>query len=294
MKEPKYPSLPERIRYDINRFKSDIIPAFKERFATDRVPPKTERLLTPEEGGIFLDSLISRELSAQIFEMASELDDGEYVFQEEVGHPGEATRHVHSFFVEKDDSGVRLFFVDPEHLMGKSKNWKNFSKYGKLLPITRGHLRPKANILYTVEMSPDGRINQISLMRYRSDAIKDPSRQRPRPQLELARQMVKIGGIPQELKGQENEITFWLEVKEILGNYQITMQAREAGQPKDLDKIINTLKSGESLPAGSPIAGQISRFKKIARTHFPKLLKDKSFKPDTPRFSQVRQSDKEA
>lgn len=256
-----------------DRLRRDYIPALKEKFETKKIPPVTEQTLSVSEAEDFMESLISSENQQLAASLIFELADGAYRAREIAGHPEDGTRHVHDFIIEKTSENIQLFYIDPEHSIGKNKS-------SNILGIPRlGDLRPRVNVLHALRMLPGNLVPEIELLRYRAAAIPRESIElnKPQAQFEMAKLMLQTGELPAVLRGQEKQITFRLSLRRNDDEYKSLMQAREASNVEHLKNVIERLVAKEEVSSHDPIEGQLRRFRAIMRTHFPRLLKENKF-----------------
>ncbi|HEV7701847.1 MAG TPA: hypothetical protein VGO63_00145 [Candidatus Paceibacterota bacterium] len=264
-----------KVSYHKDRLHRDYIPAWKERRATDRIPPLVEKNLAPEEAGILAESLITSSQLLRLHNGIEPLQEGSYLFHESAGTVKDATRHVHEFIIQKKSSDTQLYYIDPEHTMGKSKNRSP-------LGIPRiGDLRPQVHVLYSAQLSPHGKIERISILRYRAAVIPEDQHHlnTPKEQFEMAKTILEKGTLPEILKGKENEITFWLDFRSTGDKYKIHAQARAAGDVQAIEKMLENLMKGQTMSSDDPLEGQLRRYRGIMRTYFPKYLEEKRFNP---------------
>jgi hypothetical protein len=107
--------------------------------------------------------------------------------------------------LEKMEDGIaNVFFIDPEHVVGRSKKEK-----GSLLP-RRGDIRPRINAMYGATIDEHGDVPDIVALRYRSneDSFPEGSFHKFGHQLDMARDLLAGGELPIELQEHEQEITF--------------------------------------------------------------------------------------
>ena len=265
----------EGFLHDLSRIQRDLLPALRERQATERIPPSVEREVSPEEGRTIIESLVSSEMRERLLAGADHVGDGVHLSRDIAGAPEDGTRHAHDFVTQMDDSGMQFLYIDPEHSMGKNANKSTLG-----LP-RRGDMRPKVNIMYGVSFTPEGQIQGISLLRYRAEAIPSdqPRLQNNNEQRRMAMQMLADGEIPEILQGKENEITFRLDLRATeTDEYAVTAQAREAANDEAVAQMLEDLMEGKALDANDPLFGQLERFRSIMRTHFPRHLDAGEFK----------------
>lgn len=258
---------------NLDRLRRDYIPALKEKFEAKREPSVVEQVLSVSEAEGFTESLISSEDQRLIDSLILQLADGGYHARELAGKPEDGNRHVHDFIIEKSRESTRLFYVDPEHSMGKSRN-------SNILNIPRlGDLRPRVNVLYTVRILPGNSVPEIELLRYRAAAIPKESidLNKPQMQFEMAKLILETGALPSLLREQEKEITFRLSFRRDEERYKVLFQAREASSAEHIKNVIECLIRKEEVPSHDPVEGQLRRFRAIMRTHFPRLLRENKF-----------------
>jgi hypothetical protein len=267
------------IRSAVGRIRRDIVPAFKEKFSTETVPCTVEQTVRAENAEKFSDSLIPSSIRLVLEKALKSMPDGTYRSREIAGSPEDGNRHVHDFIIRKDGVVVELFFIDPEHAMGKSNNTMRLPSTTITIPnpIPRvGDLRPKVNVLYAVKITAGRTVPDIALLRHRAAAIPESQQalNKPDAQLHIAEEMLISGLSPSFLAGKESEITFRLDMRQKEHDtYSIIGTAREASSTKDLTDMIQ----GE-LPKSHPIEGQLERFRSIMRTHFPAHMRRGTFK----------------
>ncbi len=264
-----------QVAYHGDRLRRDYIPGLKEIRPTERIPPTAEKILTPEKARTFAEALITNEQRLKLYSLVAPMADGSYRFRDIAGMPEDGNRHVHDFVIKKDSSGVQFFYIDPEHAMGVSKN-KNPLNFPRI-----GDLRPKVNVMYTMELSPEGEVARIALLRYRASAIpKDkPQLNKPGEQLLMAQSMLGQGALPEVLQGHENEVTFYLDFWQMTDEHKAVVHARSAPNAQAVEEMLEKMSTGQTLSSNNPLEGQLRRFRGIARTHFPKFLEEKKFQP---------------
>lgn len=264
-----------RLKGDAVRFMPDYLPAIMETRLTNRMPPYIERTLPTDRANVLLQSLITPEQQLRLHTLVSELPEGTFRWREAAGIPEDGSRHVHDFVIVKSDSATQLFYVDPEHGMGKSINKRRFG-----LP-RRGDLRPQVNVLYGIELTPDNTVSRVSILRYRAAAI--PAEQvrlnKPSEQLVMAQLMLQTGALPEILQGKENEVTFHFDFRPTADGHQTAIRARAARDTDSLEQRLEGLTNGQSLSPYDPVEGQLRRFRAIVRTYFPRYIQEKRFQP---------------
>jgi|GEM_PF-6775774 hypothetical protein len=258
-----------------NRISRDYIPAVIEKFETQRVPDAAERSLTVPEAQQLAASLITPEDREKLDTGIESLSDGKYRMRETAGSREDGNLHVHDFVIEKSGPVARLFFVDPEHAMGKSKNRNTLG-----IP-RRGDLRPQVNVLYSVEMTKGDPVPRIALLRYRGAVIPEDRKElnKPAAQLQMAESMLTTGELPDVLQGHENQITFRLDLRNEGEGHKVFAQARAARHVDDIEHMITSMTANKELPSHDPLEGQLRRFRAIMRTYFPKYLEGNNFVP---------------
>jgi hypothetical protein len=255
------------------RISRDIVPAVIEGFETQRIPDSAEKVLTPPEAEQFAASLITPENRQKLDEMLGTLPDGTYRARENAGTPEDGNRHVHDFIIKKSGPEAELFYIDPEHSMGKSTNRGSLPR--------RGDLRPQVNVLYSTKITNGDPVPRFSLLRYRAAAVPQEKQylNKPAEQLKIAEAMLTTGEMPDFLQGHENQVTFRLDLRNEGDQQNLIVQARAARDVNDIEYMITQLTTGKPLPAYDPLEGQLRRFKSIMRTHFPNHLRSNNFEP---------------
>ena len=262
------------LRHHADRLLPDYLPALEERKAALEVPALFETRLTPSEAEIFLNTIVTREQCRRLADIIAEYPDGTHHFREEAGSPEDGTRHPHDFIFIKEGDTAKLFFVDPEHSVGKNIN----RNVGKLPRI--GDLRPRVNVLYATELVGET-IKKVSLLRYRAEAIPDDSKKlhKPKEQFSMAYRLLDNGELPEEVFYDEDvlrHITFRLDYRadEEDDASRVLIQARKADSSEAIAKMIGDYSHGQTLSRHSPLEGQIQRYRSIMRTHFPRHLEE--------------------
>ncbi|TSC80924.1 MAG: hypothetical protein G01um101429_49 [Parcubacteria group bacterium Gr01-1014_29] len=158
-----------------------------------------------------------------------------------VGEKEKGTRHPHLFVAERDTDGIQLFFVDPEHAVGK-----------------QNILRPRIGNLMALRIYNDRSDPELAILRYRTKKIeeKDITVLKLQPQLEAARKLIHNEGVPKFLQGKEEEILFRIVIKQEKG----LAQARYTNK-KSLQSFLQGGK-GSSLLEGKADSQQaiVNRF----------------------------------
>lgn len=260
---------------EAGRISRDYIPAVIEKFETQRIPEAAEQTLTRLEAQQLAATLVTPENRARLDAGIESLPDGKYRMRETAGSREDGNLHVHDFVIEKSAATARLFFVDPEHSMGKSKN------RNKLGLPRRGDLRPQVNVLYSLELEKGNPIPRIALLRYRGAVIPEDRKElnKPTAQLQMAEAMLTTGELPDVLQGHENQISFRLDLRSDGSQHKVFAQARAARHVDDIKHMIKSMTSNEELPSHDPLEGQLRRFRAIMRTYFPKYLEGNNFEP---------------
>jgi hypothetical protein len=242
------------------RLINNYIPDLRDNFRTDMPPPiATEALRNPLEAMPLVERLMPREERAALEAAARSLEPGEYRARIAVGSVEKGTRHPHDFVLDREDGSTSLYFVDPEHQMGKSTN------RGFLL--RNGDLRPKMSNLVAVRLAADSVIPDISVLRYRAVALSDPHLLKMGSQLEVAKLMLADTEIPEILREKENEITYRLNVRPD----SMLIQSRYAST----DDLHRFLQGGVSAKA---LEGKLHSYRVIMR-HFLTHMAAGRFEP---------------
>lgn len=249
------------MKFGTERFIRSVVPDLRDNLRSEKTPSvAVEKMQTPADALPLVERLLSTEVRGRFLTETAQFTPGEYRARIAVGSAEEGTRHPHDYILHKEDGGLVLYFVDPEHQMGKSKNHSP-------IPLPRkGNLRPKICTLIGVRVAETEVVPNISMLRYRAVAIADPQILKMGAQLEIAKQILATGGVPDILKEKENEITFRLNIRPD----EILAQSRYANQ-EELDRFLR----GEQ--SASAVEGKVHSFGVIMR-HFLKHLSEGRFK----------------
>lgn len=263
-----------RLEHHADRLRPDYIPALLERYPTNKIPPRFETQITTAWAQKFSESLVTPAQHARLDRSLSHLADGTHIMEEVAGTPKDGNRHIHRFVVKKSGADIEMYYVDPEHSMGKSIN---HGKFG--LPRV-GDIRPRVNVLYVAKMTIGSPIISASLLRYRSAVITKDQQglNKPTAQFKIAEQMIATGKLPQFLVGNQNEITFHLDFRKQGDTYTVITQARAADTTQEVEALVQIMLGGKPLPLQDPLARQVTRFQAIMRTYFPRYLEENKFK----------------
>ncbi len=262
-----------KIAHEAERTSRDYIPGVIEKFETQRIPHKIERKLSIDDAEQLASTLVTPANRETLDGFISSFPDGRYRAREEAGTLADGNRHVHDFILNKSGEHAQIFFIDPEHAMGKSKNRNAFG-------IPRiGDLRPQINVLYGAELRSNDPVPRLSLLRYRAASIPDESKHlnKPSAQLQIAQSMLTTGTLPDVLQGHENEISFRLDLHTEGDSYRILAQARAARDAADVEHMIDHMIARKDMLATDPLEGQLRRFRSIIRTHFPRHFRENNF-----------------
>ncbi len=248
------------MRINPERFVKNVIPDLRDNFESKEPPTLVvEKIKDPVEAVPLVERLLPKQIREGLVEEVSRLAPGQYRARVSVGSQEEGTRHPHDFIVDKVGDRTKLYFIDPEHQMGKSKKKSS-------LPLPRkGDLRPKISTLIGIKLSQSGGIPELSIIRFRAAAITDPHLLKMGPQFELAKQLLETGDLPELLRGKENEITFRVNVRPDT----LLAQSRYAS-PSDVSGFLRGEKTATALE------GKIYS-STIIMGHFLKHLKEGQF-----------------
>lgn len=130
-----------------------------------------------------------------------------------VGKKHDGTLHPHYFYVRKLDSGVQLFFVDPEQVVGK-----------------RNALRPPICNLMAAEVPEDNKPPKLGIVRFR---YRNDKKVNVADLTKATERMLDEGELPDFLESDDFELTFSLQAK---AGSQV-MQSRHADK-WELDRFI--------------------------------------------------------
>lgn len=263
----------QQAQYHATRLRPDYIPALVERYPTNKIPSFFERRLDTIAAQQFTESLLTPTQRVRLETALATLSDGMYVMDEPAGTHEDGNRHIHRFVIKKSGTTCEMFYIDPEHSMGKSIN-RNRLRLPRI-----GDLRPKVNVLYAAKLKLGEPIMSVAALRYRAAVIDKDHQElnKPAAQFKIAEDMLTTGKLPDILHGQENEITFWLNLRMQEGDYEVSIQARAANNERDIQEMIAKMLRGEALPTHNPLEGQMRRFRAIMRTYFPRYLEENKF-----------------
>ena len=188
---------------NIRRTVQNTIPDLRDAKTEEFAPASAMReLARPEDSLPFADRLFEPETRAAILAEAASLGDGEYKASIMAGTKEKATLHPHDYYLKKEGSRVQIYFIDPEHAMGKHKRLPTS-------PLIRsGDFRPPTVTLSAVEIAEDT-VPKLSMLWYRAPAVPHITDLKMKAQYEVAKQMMERDSeLPDLLKGKGNEITF--------------------------------------------------------------------------------------
>jgi hypothetical protein len=243
------------------RFIQNIVPDLRDNMSSEKAPVfATKTIESIEDALPLVERFLPNGVKEQFLRETSEFEPGEYRARVAVGSAEEGTRHPHDYVVQKGDTDLTLYFVDPEHQMGMSKKRSR-------IPIPRkGDMRPKISTLIGMRMSEDTPIPDISMIRYRAAAITDPHLLKMGPQFEVAKELFATGTIPEILRGKENEVTFRLNVRP----EELIVQSRYAHH----EELMRFLEGKISAPT---LEGKLHSYGAILR-QFLKHLRENRFR----------------
>lgn len=242
--------LPDMVRR-VRGLASDV----RDNFARDAAPVLERRGKHAE----LREALIPAEAREALVKAGRELPQG--VWHSAVtlaGSSEKKTRHPHLFAVLPLGSAVEAYFVDPEHEVGR-----------------RNLLRPKVANIVALSLY-EGRPDEIAILRYRTVRGNDAMQtmhpnivggvDNLRGQLKIARDLIERDGIPQELIGIEEEITFRLVVRDdrallqsryaspqqmraaLEGEFSGTLEVKRVAQQRILERMARLVASGAMRP----------------------------------------------
>lgn len=258
---------------DLGKFKrrveQNILPDLRDNFGQEYPPGMVVRELSSPEASLpMADRLMAPETREAILSETEVMADGEYKATMMVGKKEEATLHPHDFFIRKEDGVVRVYFVDPEHAMGKHKRQDNSPL------IRKGDIRPASVALLAAELAKDT-VPRLSMLWYRSQAIDELPDLKMRAQYGVARQLLENDTeLPDLLRGKGNEITFRFITRPNL----MIAQGRYTDQAE-----LKSFMQGQHDVNG-PLEGKVSAANIIMR-HALRLLREDAFKPTTEKSS---------
>ncbi len=245
------------------RVEQNILPDLRDNFAEDYSPTTVmQQLATPEESLAMGDRLFAPETREALLTEAERLADGEYKATIMAGSKKEATLHPHDFYLQKEDDRIQVYFIDPEHAMGKHKRQKDSPL------IRKGDIRPTTVALLAAELAPDA-VPRLSMLWYRSQAVEHVTDLKMRAQYETAKELLRNNTeLPDLLKGKGNEITFQFTTRpEVL-----VAQARYTSLPE-----LKYFTQG-NVDVNGALEGKVSASNIIMRRALG-LLRDGAFKP---------------
>ena len=238
------------------------LPDMLENIPTNNAPSSAvESIESPEEAERLIESFLPSELRSAILEQVRSLPTGENRARIAVGKKEDGTRHPHDYVIDKGSEGVSLYFVDPEHQMGKSKSSKGS------LPIRKSDLRPKVGNLIALHFNDSEHVPAVSILRFRTASIEDYHVLKMTQQLKEAKTLLERepGELPDFLAQSPNEITFHLEIRPDA----MFVQSRFA-TPEQLELFLH----GEAVTEG--LKGKFSSYRQIME-HFLKHLEANRF-----------------
>jgi len=152
-----------------------------------------------EQGKKLLERMIPKEKREQLLVMIRDFEEhSSYQTTTLVGEKKKRTQHPHLFVIERGDNHIQLFFVDPEHNVGKQNT-----------------LRPRIGNLMSLKIYEGNSEPELAILRFRTPEIedKDITLLKIQPQLEAARALIENEGVPQFLEDFREEILFRIVVR---------------------------------------------------------------------------------
>ncbi len=246
----------------INRenFFENVIPDLRDNLKRKNPPPLArESLEHPSEAGPLVERLFPKEIRESLLREVSVLEPGFHRARIVVGEKKKKNRHPHDFIIDTQEGKINLYFIDPEHQLGKSNN-------DSIIPFPRrGNLRPKVVTLFGIQLKEEEEIPDISILRFRAAAVADPYVLKMTAQLGVVIDLLKTGEVPDFLRGKENEITFRLNIR----GGEALVQSRYA----DSADLIGFLHGEKSAPALEGKANSST----LIMGHFLKYLREGKF-----------------
>ncbi|MES2014523.1 MAG: hypothetical protein V4437_01775 [Patescibacteria group bacterium] len=196
-------------RYSADRFVESGIPDLRDNLEAKKAPA-----MAVQEAGPFantyklMERFAPRALQEELLQATAALPNGRHRARLKAGAAEDGTKHVHDYIVDKDETGVAFYFVDPEHMMGANK------KRSKIKLPRKSDFKPKITNLLGIRINTDPAVSSdFFALRFRTDAFENHQLFKSDHMLEVAEQVLKTGEIPEMLKGHENEIIWRLSVQ---------------------------------------------------------------------------------
>jgi len=240
----------------IRQIRQSGIADVKDNIETAAPPRELELTFDGENGaGPVLDRLCPEKLGEALRALTEELPQGiTYRARTSAGRSESGTKHVHDFVIEKSESTTSLYFLDPEHYVGK-----------------QNLLRPSIANLMSMELSQQtGTLPKVAILRFRTQllAASDRTALKMDEQLNIARGLVSNDALPEFLKNTPQEIVFRTVINEDKG----IVQSRYVDNEWGLELF---LKGASSAPS---LEGRVVSQQAILQ-RFVRLLEEKKFEP---------------
>ncbi len=256
------------------KIRSNIIPDILENF--DRgAPPAFERTRnSPHEGQKALDLLCPPELREKIARLTEGMESGVYRARIIAGSKEKETSHPHDFIIEKDEKGVTLLFLDPEHHIGTRSSRRSWVENLTKLEST---LRPPVGNLMMLNLPQDASL-EVAITRYRTEGVAKTNQHvvtNMEAQYQGAQNLIENKGIPGFLHGHKDAVLF----RALVTEETMTLQARGI-EEADADSFFS------GTPATALLKGKIEAQRGLLH-RFLKLLEEGQFeKLPTPALRQ--------
>lgn len=244
----------------VERFIKSGIPDFLDNVQRQFEPEVVEQDSYANEK--MLERLLPQEAREQLLALSENFERGQdYRAVILVGKKENGTLHPHLFVIQRTEKGIELFFVDPEHNVGK-----------------HNLLRPKIENLITMKVPQGSEAHsELAILRFRTNNIKDVTLLKLQPQLEAARTLIDNDGVPQILQEYKNDITLRIVIKE---GKTIT-QSRYTSK-KELESFLAGKQGSFALE------GKVQSQQAILKRFVEYLQEDKFKKKETPGEEKLR------
>ncbi len=126
-----------------------------------------------------------------------------------VGSREKGTNHPHTFLGEKSEYGANLFFIDPEHNVGKQNVF-----------------RPKISNLVSIDLGDNYHNSRFAVIRFNIEGL-TPDQLKLQQQFVAAKELLDKDG-PTMLKGSQENILF----QAIVENGKVVLRARYTNEKK--------------------------------------------------------------
>lgn len=137
------------------------------------------------------ERFISREQHQQFLSALADIKPGQfYEYTWLVGRKPDGTSHPHVFLAENTGDKFNLFFIDPEHNVGKQNMF-----------------RPKISNLIAMRIAADYESSEINIMRFNTEGL-TPDQLKLRQQFAAAKELLDEKHQPAMLENLQNNILF--------------------------------------------------------------------------------------